>query len=468
MDKPQRGRVIALSAAAHALGARIGMSQVQALAAAPEAEVVLHDPAVTQRRWEEALDLLDAASPAIESPRAGVAYLDLRGIPLTLGEQRARIARLLAAPPCALPARAGVASTRLAAYAAAREQRVVAAHEEAAFLAAQPLRLLGLPLEEHERLTLLGIRRLGELAALPAGGLARRFGTQALRWHALARGEDRTPLRPRARHVAIVASAQAQEPTDRLEAMLFACRGLIDRLAADLVRAGRRCARLELTLEHEDGSERRLRCEVASPTARAEVLFAVLRARLEGTAEARNGEHAVNGECAAAVSGVRIEAVRVEDGGVPLPLMAESSPDPEALQTALARVAGAFGDESLHHVQMREAFRPEGRFAYAPFDAGGALASVERQRGQEHKAPRPMAQLRLLPAPREIAVRLRGGTPCAVDGDEVVEIAGPWRTAERWWGSGGERDDYDVQTAAGTLLRIAREGARWYVLGSYA
>ncbi len=458
VDRPQRGRVIALSPAARAMGVRLGMSQVQAAAAAPEAEILVHDPALTQRCWEEALEALDAASPAVESSRAGVAYLDLRGIPLTLERQCERIARTVEV----WPAQVGVASTRLAAYAAARERRIVAPQEEAAFLAAQPLRLLGLPAEDQERLTLLGVRRLGQLAVLPAGGLARRFGPQVLRWHALARGEDRMPLRPRPRRVAIAASAQAQEPIDRMEAILFACRGLIEQLAADLQRAGRRCARLELTLESERGEARRLRCEVASPTARAEVLLALLRARLEGVAEEREGA------ICEAVSGVRVEAVRVEDGGIPLSLLAESRPDSETLQTALARVAGAFGEESLRRAEVHEAFRPEGRFAYAPFDARSALASVERHRAASDTATQPSAHLRLLHERREIVVRLRRGVPCAVGDDEVVEVAGPWRTAERWWSEGSERDDYDVQTAAGTLLRIAREGARWYVLGSYA
>ncbi|TAM86113.1 hypothetical protein EPN42_13805, partial [bacterium] len=305
-------------------------------------------------------------------------------------------------------------------------------------------------------------RRLGQLAALPGGGLARRFGPQALRWLALARGEDRMPLRPRPRRTTVAVSAQAQEPIDRMEAILFACRGLIEQLAADLQRAGRRCAQLELTLESERGEARRLRCEVASPTARAEVLLALLRARLEGVAEER--ESAI----CEAVSGVRVEAVRVEDGGIPLSLLAESRPDSETLQTALARVAGAFGEESLRRAEVHEAFRPEGRFAYAPFDARSALASVERHRAASDTATQPSAHLRLLHERREIVVRLRRGVPCAVGDDEVVEVAGPWRTAERWWSEGSERDDYDVQTAAGTLLRIAREGARWYVLGSYA
>ncbi|MDE2571233.1 MAG: DNA polymerase Y family protein [bacterium] len=452
VDKPQRGRVIALSPAAYALGVRAGMSSVQAAAAAPEAEALVHDPAAALLRWEEALDRLDASSPAIESPRPGVAYLDLRGIPATLEEQRTKMARAISAPPCALPARVGIASTRIAAYAAARVDRIIEPRYEAAFLAAQPLRLLGLPAEDHERLALFGVRRLGELSALPAGALARRFGTQALRWHALARGEDRQPLRPRPRRIAIEASAQAEEATDRLEAILFACRGLIDRLAADLQRAGRRCARMELTLGHERGGEQRLRCEVASPTARAEVLFALLRARLEGMPG-----------IGAAVNSVRAEAVRVEGGGTPLPLLAEPSPDPETLQTALARVAGAFGEQRLQRAELHEAFRPEARFAYVPFELSAALAPANRRDGA-----RPTAHLRLLESPREVPVRLRRGVPCAVDGDDIVEVAGPWRTAECWWRQGSERDDYDVQTGGGAILRIARAGARWYVLGSYA
>jgi hypothetical protein len=60
---------------------------------------------------------------------------------------------------------------------------------EAAFVADAPLELLCADDDVLLRLRLLGVTTLGRLAALPLPYL-RRFGSDALRWHELAHGQD--------------------------------------------------------------------------------------------------------------------------------------------------------------------------------------------------------------------------------------------------------------------------------------
>ena len=57
-----------------------------------------------------------------------------------------------------------------------------------------------------ERLQLLGVTTLGELAALPHGPFVRRFGPDAARWHDAARGIDRSPFVPRGHAITIEAA----------------------------------------------------------------------------------------------------------------------------------------------------------------------------------------------------------------------------------------------------------------------
>src|SRR5438105_4919517 len=66
---------------------------------------------------------------------------------------------------------------------------------DAGRLGVAPLALLDLGPEMAARLARWGIRTLGELADLPARGLAQRLGDEGPRLQRLARGEDPTPLR---------------------------------------------------------------------------------------------------------------------------------------------------------------------------------------------------------------------------------------------------------------------------------
>ncbi|MBD5633395.1 MAG: hypothetical protein IAI49_02850, partial [Candidatus Eremiobacteraeota bacterium] len=70
-DKRERGHAIALDEAAYALGARAGMTLVQAGAAAREAAIAYDDPARCRTLWERALDALDVASPLVEDAGDG-------------------------------------------------------------------------------------------------------------------------------------------------------------------------------------------------------------------------------------------------------------------------------------------------------------------------------------------------------------------------------------------------------------
>ena len=182
VDKLDRGRVLAVDAAAHALGARVGATLLQAAACAREAVAVVDDPARNRALWERALDALDAASPLVEDAGEGVAYLEMRGIPQPqcwLDAVRDALAPAPDGP--GLPFSLALAANKFVARAAALSTRrpcTVRAGDERAFLAPLPLRVLAIQEAAIDRLHLLGVRTLGDLAALPHGPFVRRFGPQ--------------------------------------------------------------------------------------------------------------------------------------------------------------------------------------------------------------------------------------------------------------------------------------------------
>jgi hypothetical protein len=410
------------------------------------------------------LDALDAASPLVEDAGDGVAYLEMRGIP---GSERAWLASvrdaLAADAECAaLPLSAGFATNKFAARMAALAGNgtIVRIGEERSFVAPLPLQVLGLDPGTLERLDLLGVRDLRTLAALPHGPFVRRFGLESADWHARAGGVDETPVVPRPRRIAIERKMFGEGTAEREEQLLFALRTLVARVADDIAYAGKRCGALELELECEDGDRIALATTLAQPTAQSTTLFDLLRARLEGTA------------LQSPVIGLRLVAQRLEEGGTELSLFAGSDPDPEVVGIALARLEAALGPSAVRRASLIAGNRYEARAAYEAF-SGDAFTRSPRISFAPPLAPNEIGTLayRIL-APRAIDVRVLRGRPAIVTlpgaaPSTVIDVAGPWRVDEAWWGEPIANDAYDVLLDDGALVRIVDERGTWFLCGSY-
>jgi len=473
-DRLERGHALAVDEAAYELGARAGMTLVQAAASAREAAVTVHDPARCRALWERALDALDAASPLVEDAGDGVAFLEMRGIAPESGWQ-ARVREALATDPelAALPLRVARGPGKFTALAAARvrDGSSVRADEAAAFLSRLPLRFLELDRPTLERLELFGIENLGGLAALPHGPFVRRFGPEAARWHARASGTDDEPLVPRVRRITIDRSLYGEGTAEREDQLLFALRALVARVAEDVAFLGKRCGALRLQLECEDGEQTVLASVLAQPTSQATTIFDLLRARLEGTV------------LRSPVTGLRLAAERLEEGGAELFLFAGRDPDPEIVGIALARLEAALGPGAALCARVVDGNRYEARAAYAPFSATraaptGAAATAAAATAAAATAAAALTETGTLAyrvlAPRAVDVRVRRGRPAFVGGRAVLEAAGPWRVDEAWWAealdTGGlprANDAYDVLLEDGALCRIVSERGRWYLCGTY-
>jgi protein ImuB len=185
---PEAGReqvVGEVSAPAEAFGVVRGMRVGEALARCPALRLVPPDPEGARELWGRVLDRLEGIGAAVESDRAGTAFFEagpLEGIHGGLGGVLAAARRGLGPG-----SRIGAAPSRFGAHAAAlrarprrgRDTVVVEEREARAFLAPQPVALLRTRPELQalpEILERLGVRTLGELAALPARAVAERFG----------------------------------------------------------------------------------------------------------------------------------------------------------------------------------------------------------------------------------------------------------------------------------------------------
>src|SRR3990170_4792809 len=186
------------------------------------------------------------ADPA--APAFGRAILGIEGLDRLWGDEATLTARARAAVASLLPTepRAGIGDTRFGAAVAAalatRDAPLVAilpggAAEEAAFLAPLPIGLLPAP-ELEQRFALFGLRRMGELAALPRSAVVARFGSLGGELHDLARGLDGRPLRPRRPIERLRAEIGLNPPGESRDALRFVLHHLAGALCAQLAARG--------------------------------------------------------------------------------------------------------------------------------------------------------------------------------------------------------------------------------------
>ena len=293
------GPVLDRSPAAGALGVRRGQPLGTAHSLVPEALFLPLDPVGLADPFEAALDALNTLAPAVEGevdpadPRFGRVLIGIEGLTRLWGDEPALVQRALALAAPLLPGRprVGIGNTRFGAAVAARMDAgaiPVGGHrEEAAFLSPLPLGLLPADPEMHERLRVLGLSAMGELAALDHSAVVARFGSAGAEMHDLVRGLDRRPLRPRRPVEHLAADVELEPPADELEPLRFVLHHLCGTLCEQLAARGAGAARATLVLSLErterDAGPRSLeyRQALPEPSAAAELLERLLMARLE-------------------------------------------------------------------------------------------------------------------------------------------------------------------------------------------
>jgi protein ImuB len=401
------------------------------------------------------LELARDFTPRVEAREPTPVLLDLFGLgrswptPHALGHailEAGRARRLV--PSLAL------AHSRIAALVLARSRdglTIVPPGGEASVLAPFPLEVLGLPGERLELFARWGVRTLGELAALPAGGLVERLGADGPRLLRRARGEDEAPLVPTAPARVYEMSLELDWPVEGLEPLSFLLARVLEPLCAGLVARGCRAAVVRASFGLVDGSTYRREIRPAAPSAEPRTWRTLLLLDLEAHPP-RDG-----------IQAIRVEAEPTPSRLVQFSLLDPAQPSPERLAETMGRLqsftdAGRGGAPAL-----LETHRP-GAFALGTF-APGPLA---KRRPPAPGAPR--VALRAFRPPLRAEVLTTAGAPSFVAASgvrgAVIDRAGPWRASGDWWDVAFSREEWDVALAAGAY-RIFHDRRRdaWFVEG---
>ena len=422
--------------------------------------------------------------PSLEEP--GIFWLDATGLALlhaTLGAWAEAVCEALGAE--GFHASVAVGFSRFGTYAAARSGSGVtvfeAAPREREAVARVPLSRLGLAPRARERLERLGVQTVGELVALPAAGLLKRYGEEIHGLYRLARGELFAPLTP----AVMIAPAVARERLDDFaerdaHRLLFRLKRLLDGLAKVVGERQAVIAELRLRLRIEGGagasSQQEHRFRPAAPTLDTPLLLDLVRLRLESA------------DLGLGVVEVELSAQDVPATPEQLRLFALAPRrDQAAAERALARVRAELGDGAVGCYAERSGHLPKARFAWIPVERlrpprriptpparreVGEGARDERgafvvERPQERSLVR-----RMLPRPEALPSRPQefrndGWQPRDARQGPIVAVWGPYVVSGGWWQAEVHREYAFARTLRGDVLWVFydRRRRRWFEQG---
>jgi protein ImuB len=282
-EEPLLGPVTAI---AEASGVRSGMRMGEALATCPELVLVDRDPARAEQEWEGLLRRLEDAGLSVEPAERGTVYFETRGVERLYGGVEKALLRALKAVGPEWDPRAGAAARRFAALAAASVARpgqallVGEASQARELLAPLPLELLPLQPRERAELRELGVRRLGELAALPAGAVAERLSADGREAWQLARGGSGAKVQARRLGEEIVEALAFPEAVANELTLRRAFTALLDRVLERPERGGRFIRKLALSAQLVGGGSWRRTATLREPSAEPAKIKAALAPKL--------------------------------------------------------------------------------------------------------------------------------------------------------------------------------------------
>ncbi|HWB51814.1 MAG TPA: DNA polymerase Y family protein [Stellaceae bacterium] len=391
-----------------------------------------------------------------------------------------------------------VARGKTAAKAAAAEIVMSGKIREA--IAPLPVTALRLDPALVQGLYRVGLRRIGEVLAMPRAALARRFGEAVVRRLDQALGDEPEPLSPLgevpSRRVRLSFAEPIAEPADLARA--------IERLTGDLVtrlaREGMGARRLALGLHRVDGRVEHIRIGTARPSRDPAHLARLMIGKLDTVDPGLGVEDAILAAFAVdplAPEQLENPALRKADPHPPAEEGARrhrQSREGSGWELGLAplfdRLGARLGLDALARLEARESHIPE-RASMAVLVADSLCPDPPppAQATPPQKPPRPI-RLFAPPEPVEAVIWMVPDDPPSRftwrrRTHRIARADGPERIAEEWWHHDGRlvdgagdpgavRDYYRVEDETGRRFWLFRAGLpgdpppRWFIHGVFA
>ncbi|GAA1952737.1 Y-family DNA polymerase [Agromyces allii] len=511
------GLVFACSAAARASGVMRGLKLREAQLRCPELAVHEYDVELDVRVFEPVVRQVEQTVPGVQVVRPGTLAMRARGPARYYGSESAAASALLATLEALglEGSGVGIADGPFAAEQAARAARAARAAKpsaaargadggadmgarveivepgaSAAFIAPLPVALV----TDQRTCTLLnrlGVRTLGEFAALPEADVRRRFGAAGAFAHDRAAGREQARVLARTPPPEFEVEQHFEPPLDRIDQLAFAFRvgaeGFIQRMRdVRLV-----CTGLRVEIDDERGgrsSRSWLHPRWFTP---ADVIDRV-RWQLQGAGMADAG-------LASPIVRLRVIPERIDSTGNHEEGLWGGGPD-ERVHHGLTRVQSMLGHDAVVTASVGGGRMLADRQVLVPWGD----RPPERGAGREGDAPWPGSLPALAPASvfrerRPVALLDARGADVAIDARGVISAvperfavggatsggparrtdgfgarpvrawAGPWPVVERWWDPAAAKRVHRFQIVDddGCAWLLVRDGDGWWAEARY-
>jgi protein ImuB len=345
------------------------------------------------------------------------------------------------------------------------------------FLGRQPVSVLDNP-DLAGLLHRLGIRTLGDLAALPEQDVASRFGTAGEQAHLLASGRDLRPLAARLPTEDLSVAREFDPPETSAEPLVFAAKAVAERMHATLNAKGLTCVRVQVQARWDDGRENSRLWRHDGLLTAVQVADRV-RWQLDGW-RATETETETGGVVLLRLTPDQV----VRATGQQLALWGEAVITDRVARAAM-RVQALLGHEAVLRPAIGGGRNVSEQVTHSPF---GEKEEISLPPDQPWPGRIPgTAPALVFSVPREATVTDQAGRPVTVSGRCVISApperltlqsepkrtitawAGPWPLAERWWDpdAASRRARFQLVTDDGRAWLAAVRDGRWQIEAGY-
>jgi protein ImuB len=484
--------VVQINSLAQQCGVVEGSTASQAMARCSELIIKTRSRTCEQAATEVLLQTAYAFSPAIEDSAPGVCTMELKGLPVaavcdsrsddhraSLQDWSAKILRALkqfyldacigfgVPPELALLAARSSADKRCNVAVPAAGSRTVsvrksdgetslkpAGEDACATIASLPISALEPSPEISEILRSWGIRTVGEFLALGKNEVAERLGTAALELFARVSNDSVRPLKLVSPPEIFSEQTEFENEIETTEPLLFVLRRFTEQLSRRLELIYLVVAELHLELGLSSGTKYERVFRIPSPTGQIETLFRTLQTHLETV------------RTDSPITSLRLTAKPCKPESHQFGLFESTLCDPNQFAETLARITALCGSERVGTPQLNATNRPDSFHMVVPeFDS----ASIQNSKLRTENSGLHLRRFR--PA-LTAYMEFRDEKPALIRSEifngAVADSRGPFCSSGNWWDTNiWAREEWDVQTSDGLLLRIFRSSDGCFVEGVY-
>lgn len=466
-----------------------------------------HDEGLAERLFQPVLAALEEVTPGIESLRPGLCVLRGRGPTRYYGGEEAAAAAIRSCVDALGVGEAsiGIADGVFAAEQATRISRqmpnlhtptpglgIVPPGKTAAFLSPLPIDRAAAP-ELVVTFRGLGIRTLGQLAALPEHAVRDRFGPAGLAAHRRARAA--APV-----HGAEFRARQAvrdfgiefdfEPPVSSAEQLAFACAQLAEQLIDGLAEQRLVCTTLRIELTDDIGVRHERLWEHSGHFTASDVVNRV-RWQVDTMMQRAGGPVSQDAERGGAgITHIRLSPAHTDRIAAHEPALWSTGPD-ERVHHRFTQLQSRLGHAEVGTAQLGGGRLLSERQQLVPW--GTRAAPRRPAHGPWPGAlPGPLPST-VFPTPIRAALTGVSGAGIGIDADDlldgrptqlrvdsgaptlVTDWSLPWPLRELWWEGRPERWRMQVQTSAqhtghgiGSAWLLVHQNGQWFAEGRYA